>query len=169
MRTVSRAPALAMATLALLALVAGRYAYRELASPCEDAPGALVAAIDRGLHGDDGSRLRGTSAVLSSDGIWYVSASIGLPGLEEGRLPATWATDDLDGPGRIVPVDKRAREVSSYEGPGARAIAPNPNDPAARLSVDCVVSQGGFSSLPPPGGLLLVRAVRDKVATTGFL
>jgi hypothetical protein len=114
-------------------------------SRCLRVSNALKRGIAEGLTVDGGGRLGRAAAVRSKDfeRVFYVSADILGPSIEEGDAVGTWATNSLKvGEGLIIAADSIAREFSDWgeaagEGSPAAEVRGLEND-GAQESRDCL-------------------------------
>ncbi|GEM_PF-4067896 len=110
----------------------------QVSSRCEEVPEIVVTTIASRLNG--GTSLKNAKAVKSSDftSVYFVSALIIGPGIQEGTALGTWATNRLDGTGIILTADSFAKEFSDWpEGSKTDARIAMSQD-GARPSQACV-------------------------------
>ncbi len=112
---------------------------------CLDPPPAVVEAIASALTVTGGGSLRDAQAVRSSDfeAVWFVSAEIDGPEIEEDGQIGTWATNALkDGYGTTYSVNSLAKEFSDWGDGGKTDANFSMSDDGAYESRDCVGAVG---------------------------
>lgn len=112
----------------------------EVGRSCMPVPHAVVKAIESGLTVQGGGKLRGAYAVKSRDfsSVYFISAEIQGPGLENNGDIGTWATNRLEVGGLIYTVDSVAQEFSDW-GHGDKTDAQlSMDDDGAEDSAKCV-------------------------------
>lgn len=113
----------------------------QTASRCLDVPTETLSRIESGLKDDD-ITLRNAQAVRSDDfeKVYFISADLQGPELEGTGDIATFAANNIDGPGLVLSVDDVAKEFTDWlhgDREGAQFHV-TMSDDGARESHDCV-------------------------------
>jgi hypothetical protein len=110
-------------------------------SRCEAATTDIMTPLGNKLT-SEGARVRSGQIVKSRDheAIYFVSAEIDGPGLEDAGDVGTWATENRFGGGAVYAVDDLAKEHSDWS--DASEVDVTIDDDGAEESRECVAAAG---------------------------
>lgn len=107
---------------------------------CLPVPRAARSAISAALNG--GATISEIGAVKSTEHprVWFVSAILDVPGTGDAAatLPATWATNGIDGTGLWISLGGMAQQFSSYPDARSTTLGVSSRDAGARAAQNCI-------------------------------